>query len=261
MHTKILLPIFSIVTIAIVILLASMATKANESLELMSSAFVDWGKLPTKFTCEGEGISPPLNWTGVPTGTKSFVVIMDHIPDRMLDNITGNLLYHKPTSKGQPLFKSDNYDEKIRSLDSFSPKEGGLRWYWSLYNISAQVSGITSGQPMDMQGSNVVNHQHEYSPPCSKGPGPKNYTFHLYALSTFLNSVQSADISATTLRNSMKGLVLDSDSITVSFARSCQKRFRLRSEKIPPQNRQPSHKIGYQAKIKIEPPSEFPPCL
>lgn len=253
MHTKILLPIFSIVTIAIVILLASMATKANESLELMSSAFVDWGELPAKFTCEGEGISPPLNWTGVPTGTKSFVVIMDHIPDHILDRILA--------PNHQLMLNPTNNEEGMLASELPIKESEGLRWYWSMYNISAQVSEITIGQPMGTQGSNVVNNKHEYSPPCSKGPGPKNYTFHLYALSTFLDLVQSEDISATTLRNSMKGLVLDSDSITVSFARSCQKRFRLRREKIPQKNRQPSHKIGYQAKIKIEPPLEFPPCL
>ncbi|WP_259397434.1 YiiD C-terminal domain-containing protein, partial [Shewanella sp. SG41-4] len=36
----------------------------------------------------------------------------------------------------------------------------------------------------------------EYAPPCSKGPGQKVYTFHLYALSKFLDIDSSASVSA-----------------------------------------------------------------
>ncbi|MGB5856695.1 MAG: hypothetical protein WBH20_15725 [Oceanisphaera sp.] len=72
MNTKI---IVSVITLT---LLVSAPTKANESLQLISPAFADTGSYPIQFTCEGEGISPPLNWQSVPDGTQSLVVIMDH---------------------------------------------------------------------------------------------------------------------------------------------------------------------------------------
>ena len=38
------------------------------------------GKLPSEFTCDGAGISPPLAWAKPPAGTKSLAVTMHHIP-------------------------------------------------------------------------------------------------------------------------------------------------------------------------------------
>jgi hypothetical protein len=46
-------------------------------LALTSPAFTDRGRIPKKYTCEGEDISPPLSWSGTPEGTKSFTLIVD----------------------------------------------------------------------------------------------------------------------------------------------------------------------------------------
>ena len=40
-------------------------------------AFTPNGHIPSKYTCEGDDISPPLAWNGVPGGTKSLVLIID----------------------------------------------------------------------------------------------------------------------------------------------------------------------------------------
>ena len=46
----------------------------------LSSAVVKNGEaLPTEYTGDGAGISPPLAWQGAPAGTKSFAVVMDHL--------------------------------------------------------------------------------------------------------------------------------------------------------------------------------------
>jgi Raf kinase inhibitor-like YbhB/YbcL family protein len=46
-------------------------------LALTSPAFAPGGEIPALFTCEGSDISPPLEWTGVPDGTKGLVLIVD----------------------------------------------------------------------------------------------------------------------------------------------------------------------------------------
>ena len=35
------------------------------------------GTLAPRYTCQGEGINPPLNWSGAPAGTKSLALIVD----------------------------------------------------------------------------------------------------------------------------------------------------------------------------------------
>lgn len=56
----------------------TMETPATPSLKttfiLRSSDFEDDGKIPPKFTCDGENISPQLSWENVPDGTKSFAL-------------------------------------------------------------------------------------------------------------------------------------------------------------------------------------------
>ncbi|MBN1610731.1 MAG: YbhB/YbcL family Raf kinase inhibitor-like protein [Polyangiaceae bacterium] len=44
---------------------------------LRSSAFSDRGEIPTRYTCTGKNVSPPLAWSDVPSGTRSFALIVD----------------------------------------------------------------------------------------------------------------------------------------------------------------------------------------
>ena len=46
-------------------------------LVLKSDAFLDGGEIPTKYTCEGEDVSPGLTWDRLPEGTASLVLIVD----------------------------------------------------------------------------------------------------------------------------------------------------------------------------------------
>lgn len=45
-------------------------------LSLTSSAFENGGTIPVEYTCDGEGVNPPLEFSGVPEGTKSLALIM-----------------------------------------------------------------------------------------------------------------------------------------------------------------------------------------
>ena len=46
-------------------------------MKLMSTAFNNGDQLPKKYTCDGQGVNPPLNWANIPEGTKSLVLLMD----------------------------------------------------------------------------------------------------------------------------------------------------------------------------------------
>lgn len=46
-------------------------------MQLVSSAFADGAAIPRRFTCDGDNTSPPLQWSGAPAGTRSFVLLCD----------------------------------------------------------------------------------------------------------------------------------------------------------------------------------------
>jgi Raf kinase inhibitor-like YbhB/YbcL family protein len=47
------------------------------ALIVTSTAFTEGAAIPTRYTCEGQDISPPLAWSGVPSGTNSLALIVD----------------------------------------------------------------------------------------------------------------------------------------------------------------------------------------
>ena len=46
-------------------------------MKLTSPVFQNGSNIPARYTCDGKNISPPLEWSGIPTNTKSLVLIMD----------------------------------------------------------------------------------------------------------------------------------------------------------------------------------------
>ena len=72
---------------------------------LTSSAFSPGGAIPAQFTCEGSDVSPPLEWTGPPAGTKGLVLIVDDpdAPDPKAPRMTWVhwVLYNLPPAAGR----------------------------------------------------------------------------------------------------------------------------------------------------------------
>ena len=64
---------------------------------LISSAFHDGGVIPRECTCDGEDVPPPLAWSGVPEGTRSFALVVDD-PDAPGGTFTHWLLHDIPGS-------------------------------------------------------------------------------------------------------------------------------------------------------------------
>jgi len=46
-------------------------------MRLTSAAFSDGAEIPSKYTRDGEDVSPPLAWADVPAGTRSLALIVD----------------------------------------------------------------------------------------------------------------------------------------------------------------------------------------
>lgn len=46
-------------------------------LEVRSTAFPPDGSIPSKYTCDGYGVSPPLAWSEVPADTQSIAILVD----------------------------------------------------------------------------------------------------------------------------------------------------------------------------------------
>ncbi len=45
--------------------------------ELRSTAFAGGGQIPRKYTCDGADVSPALEWSGAPSGTAAFALIVE----------------------------------------------------------------------------------------------------------------------------------------------------------------------------------------
>jgi Raf kinase inhibitor-like YbhB/YbcL family protein len=82
------------------------------ALTLTSSAFAPGGAIPSKYTCEGDDVSPPLAFAGAPAGTKSLALIVDD-PDAPDPKAPKRVWVHwlvynlSPDSQGLPENASD----------------------------------------------------------------------------------------------------------------------------------------------------------
>jgi hypothetical protein len=46
-------------------------------LDVSSTAFENNGTIPSKYTCDGYGVSPPLQWSNVPDDAQSIAILVD----------------------------------------------------------------------------------------------------------------------------------------------------------------------------------------
>lgn len=153
---------------------------SNEMFTLTSSALAAGEAMPVEFTCDGDSSSPPLSWTKGPEGTVGYAVVMHHIPG-----------------------------------------PGDSHWYWVAYGIDADTTAIeTNGSAIATLGTNSVNGKNEYSPPCSKGPGEKVYTFSVFALSQQPEFASGADVSRDVLLAAIEKSVLATATLDVTYDRS-----------------------------------------
>ena len=124
-------------------------------MKLTSSQFKEGGIIPSKHTCEGAGVSPPLDISGVSEHAKSLVLIMDD-PD---------------------------VPKSLRSDGMFD--------HWVVFNIPVSTTHIAEGKnPPGVLGKNTAG-ANRYIGPCPPDREHR-YFFKLYALDRQLDLKEEA---------------------------------------------------------------------
>ncbi len=127
----------------------------GDTMKMTSTAFVEGGKIPSQFTCEGENINPELQFSGVPPNAKALVLIMDD-PD------------------------VPEFVRKDRMYD-----------HWVVYNIPPSTTKIPqNSQPSGIPGKNTSGGLN-YTGPCPPDREHR-YFFKLYALDQELSLSKGA---------------------------------------------------------------------
>jgi Raf kinase inhibitor-like YbhB/YbcL family protein len=111
-------------------------------LRIRSSAFEPHKRIPDKHTSNGDDVAPPLEWSGVPDGTKAFAIVV-HDPDAPL-------------------------------VDGFT--------HWVAYGISSDTTRLPEGGQGPTQGTNSMGEAGYIGPAPPPGHGPHHYYFWVYAL-------------------------------------------------------------------------------
>ncbi len=152
------------------------------SLSLTSPAFEEGGLIPSRYTCDGENISPGLTIENVPTGTKSLVLVMDDpdIPDTV---------------------------KQARGIEKFD--------HWAVYNIPADTSEIAEGATVGELG---LNSRGDLSYVGSCPPDREHrYFFRLYALSGMLTFAEAPSLDELEL--AAQGILLEKATLMGRYKR------------------------------------------
>ncbi|WP_114782785.1 YbhB/YbcL family Raf kinase inhibitor-like protein [Botryobacter ruber] len=120
-----------------------METTTKLSLQLQSPAFEAGSNIPSRFTCDGEDISPALEISGLPEDTRSLALILDD-PDAPHGTWTHWLVWNiAPTDKiaegSTPGIVGRNSSGK-KSYSGPCPPGGTHRYYFKLYALDSMIS-------------------------------------------------------------------------------------------------------------------------
>jgi len=114
------------------------------TMALTSPAFNNGEPIPKKFTCDGEDISPELDWFGTPEGTVSMALIMDD-PDAPVGTWIHWVVYNLPMDlsglrEGMTGVGLDGTNSWSRTgYGGPCPPSGTHRYYFKLYALDTNL--------------------------------------------------------------------------------------------------------------------------
>jgi Raf kinase inhibitor-like YbhB/YbcL family protein len=76
---------------------ATREARSEGAIRVTSPAFANGGAIPSEYSCDGRGVSPPLHWSGLPPDTKSIAVVVDD-PDAPHGPFVHWVLYNLPAA-------------------------------------------------------------------------------------------------------------------------------------------------------------------
>ena len=132
---------------------------------IRSPAFEHTALMPSRYTCEGDNISPPLVWSAPPAGTKSLVLIVDDpdAPDPAAPKMTWVhwVLYNLPPSAGRlsdgvtevelpPGTLVGINDRKNVGYNGPCPPIGTHRYFHKLYAINTILPDLNAPTKADV---------------------------------------------------------------------------------------------------------------
>src|SRR5712692_6995789 len=132
------------------------AREGNMAFSLTSTAFKDGTAIPVKHTCDGADVSPPLAWSGAPSGAAAFALIMDD-PDAPAGTWVHWVLYDLParsSALAENVAKTETLkDGAVQGRNDFRntgyggpcpPPGKAHRYFFKLYALDAPL-GLKPG--------------------------------------------------------------------------------------------------------------------
>lgn len=143
-------------------------------MQIMSSAFKDGEQIPVKYTCDGDDVSPPLEWTGVPEGTKTLSLICDD-PDAPMGTWVHWVVFNIPgdlTQLPERISPERELDVgAIQGMNDFKkigyggpcPPSGIHRYFFKIYALDTKLdlpSGAQKSHVMLSMEAHVLGEAH-----------------------------------------------------------------------------------------------------
>lgn len=140
----------------------------QNNMQIASQVFAEGEYIPAKYTCLGEGINPPLQWSQVPANTKSLALIVDD-PDATIGVFSHWVLWNIPVRVGVLMENSIPTDAVVGTGSSGAnhyvgpcPPSGVHHYRFKLYALDAMLSLPPSAGQKDLE-SAMVGHILEQS--------------------------------------------------------------------------------------------------
>lgn len=169
-------------------------------MQIISSVFENNQNILSKYTCDGDGVNPPLEFKDVPKEAVSLALIVDD-PDA------------PSFAKASPVAKAME--------DKSEDKPAGTWVHWTLWNIDPNTTSIgeNSVPPKTIAGQ-TSSGQNIYGGPCPPS-GTHRYFFKLYALDSKL-SLSSFSLKED-LEKSMQGHIIQQAELVGLYSRATGK--------------------------------------